>query len=42
LALFKNRETSALKYLPVKGDISIRAKIEPDTFAVKIFDDFNN
>lgn len=33
---------SSFKRLARKGDISIRAKIEPETFSVKIFDDFNN
>lgn len=38
----ENEFINSFKRLARKGDISIRAKIEPKTFAVKIFDDFNN
>lgn len=38
----ENEFINSFKRLARKGDISIRAKIESETFAVKIFDDFNN
>lgn len=38
----ENEFISSFKRLARKNDITIRAKIEPETFAVKIFDDFNN
>jgi len=38
----ENEFINSFKRLARKGDISIRAKIEPETFAVKIFDNFNN
>lgn len=38
----ENEFIKSFKKLARKNDISIKAKIEPDTFAVKIFDNFNN
>jgi DNA sulfur modification protein DndD len=38
----ENEFINSFKRLARKGDISIRAKIEPETFAIKIFDNFNN
>ena len=38
----ENEFINSFKKLARKGDISIRAKIEPETFAVKIFDNFDN